>query len=140
MEFRRVLFRSAASLGETDCFYAEASVSEDQFLLTTEPEEPPIAGMDSHQIRSLWCVVNDTQVAECILDGGSQIAAISEACCHRLKITVDPLVNMHIRSANGSLDGAVGLARDVPIQLTPKIVGYLQLFVIRNAAYDVLLG
>ena len=49
-------------------------------------------------------------------------------------------MSLSIRSANGSLDGVVGLARDIPVQVTPKITALLQMFVVRNASYDVLLG
>ncbi|PIL26607.1 hypothetical protein GSI_11301 [Ganoderma sinense ZZ0214-1] len=142
MEEAQIAAATAESLEHTGSSAADSTVpAVDVFLADVASGGAlPIAGEDSHPIRILWCIINEADVAECILDGGSQIASISEECCSRLKLPIDPLVTMNVRSANGSLDGAIGLARDVPVRLTPKIVVFLQLFVIRNAAYDVLLG
>ena len=109
-----------ASLLTLDCFAAEVSGGGAHAPLFAGDTSSGslIAGKDQHLVRTLWCVVND-QVTECILDGGSQIASISEKCCARLKINTDPQVALQIQNANGSLNGVVGLARDVPVQLTP---------------------
>ena len=100
----------------------------------------PVTGCERKAVRVLWCLVNNFKMVECILDGGSQIIAMSEECCRRNKIPVDPFVGLDVQSANGSLDNAIGLARNVPFQLTPEIIAFLQVFVMRNATYDVLLG
>nr|VWP00813.1 Uncharacterized protein [Ganoderma boninense] len=110
-------------------------------LFATEAREPsPVTGCERKPVRVLWCLINHAKVEECILDGGCQIVAMSEECSRRNKIRVDPFVGLDVQSANGSLDNAIGLGRDVPFQLTPEITVYLQVFVMRNAAYDVLLG
>ena len=43
-------------------------------------------------------------------------------------------------SANGTVDPTLGLARNVAVELGPGVVVYLQMHVVRNASYDVLLG
>ena len=43
-------------------------------------------------------------------------------------------------STNGTTEETLGLAHDVPIELDGGIMIYLQMYVIRNANYDLLLG
>ena len=43
-------------------------------------------------------------------------------------------------SANNTANETAGLAQDVPLEIAPGIVVYLQLHVIGQASYDVLLG
>ena len=105
-----------------------------------EAPDTVVAAKDRNQIRMLWCKVNDTAIVECVLDGGSQIVAISEAKCFELKIPYDPSSSLRMVSANGTVDPTLGLARNVAVELGPGVVVYLQMHVVRNAAYDVLLG
>ena len=95
---------------------------------------------DRHLIRTLWCTVNETAVVECVLDGGSQIVAISESCCNRLRISVDPTAGIPLISANGAIDKTIGLARNVPVRVPGDITVHLQMYVVRTTAYEVLLG
>jgi hypothetical protein len=64
---------------------------------------------------------------------------MSEAVCHDLHVNYDPSVQIHMQSANGEIDPSLGLARNVPCKIS-DVVLYLQIHVIRNPAYDILLG
>ena len=56
-----------------------------------------------------------------------------------LGLIYDPAVILNMQSANGEVDRSLGLARNVPIQIG-DITLYVQIHVIRNPAYDILLG
>ena len=64
---------------------------------------------------------------------------MAEEACHSLGLIYDPEVKLSMQSANGEIDETLGLARNVPIQIS-KITLYLQFHIVRNPAYDILLG
>ena len=64
---------------------------------------------------------------------------MSEEVCHQLALPYDPDIKLNMQSANGSIDQSLGLAHNVPCKLGP-ITLYLQIHVIRNPTYDILLG
>ncbi|KAI1788242.1 hypothetical protein LXA43DRAFT_1063706 [Ganoderma leucocontextum] len=130
-----------ASSSAHSSYSADNEDSEDPIQgFTTDVSDTYITAKDRHKIRALWCMVNETALVKCILDGGSQIVAISEACCNRLRIPINPRPDLPIQSANRAVDRAVSLAMDIPVQLPGGIVVYLQMFIVCNAAYDILLG
>jgi hypothetical protein len=100
---------------------------------------PTIVAKDSHALRSIFLVVNEREKVECIVDGGCQIIAMSEAVCHNLGLIYDPRIILQMESANGEIDPSLGLARNVPCQIG-SVTLYLQIHVIREPAYDILLG
>ena len=103
-------------------------------------ESPPInVAKDSHSLRSMMMVVDHKEEIECILDPGSMIVAMSEACCNNLGLSYDPTRRLRMESANGEIDESLGIARNVPVTVGPVTL-YLQLHVVRSPAYDVLLG
>ena len=106
----------------------------------TQTPEPAISAKERHNLRAIWLLVNDLDVTEGILDGGSSIVAISEACCHNLQLPIDPVVELTMQSANGTVERAIGMARDVPCTLLGGITVLLQMYVLRNAPYNILLG
>ena len=59
--------------------------------------------------------------------------------CMELGLIYDPAVILNMQSANGEVDRSLGLARNVPIQIG-DITLYVQIHVICNPAYDILLG
>jgi hypothetical protein len=101
--------------------------------------EDLVVSMESSAIRSILPVIDNQQQVECIVDGGSQIIAMSEAVCHELALSYDPRVVLRMQSANGSINSSLGLARNVPFRIA-DITLYLQVHILRNPAYDVLLG
>ena len=64
---------------------------------------------------------------------------MSRAVCHSLGLAYDPTVRLDMQSVNGELDKSEGLLCNVPFRVG-NIQLYLQIHVIRNAAYDILLG
>ena len=112
------------------------------YLSTLGPDETPlpvIVAKESHAVRSIYALIDNKEQVECVLDGGSQIISMSEEVCHALGLAYDPTVKIALQSANKSLDTSLGIARNVPVQIAELTV-YLQVHVIRDAAYDILLG
>ncbi|KIL55788.1 hypothetical protein M378DRAFT_90320, partial [Amanita muscaria Koide BX008] len=104
-------------------------------------QETPVikVAKDSHNLRSMATIIDHKEEVECILDAGSMIVAMSEACCNGLGLSYDPTIRLRMESANGEIDLSLGLARNVPVTIGP-ITLYLQLHVIKSPAYDILLG
>ncbi|KAJ7360673.1 hypothetical protein DFH08DRAFT_1030769 [Mycena albidolilacea] len=111
-----------------ECFYNSGEIPDDL-----------VVSMESSAIRSILPTVDNRQVVESIVDGGSQIIAMSEAVCHELGLPYDPRIVLKMQSANGSVSPSLGLARNVPFTIG-DITLYLQVHVVRNPAYDILLG
>ncbi|KAG5637420.1 hypothetical protein H0H81_004627 [Sphagnurus paluster] len=114
----------------------------DTYLKALAPGEIPeriTVAKESRALRSIFMDVDKMEQVECIVDSGSQIVAMSEEICHALRIQYDPSVILNMQSANGSLDPSLGLARNVPCTIG-NLTLYLQIHVIRNPAYDILLG
>ncbi|KAJ7182332.1 hypothetical protein C8R43DRAFT_868619 [Mycena crocata] len=98
-----------------------------------------VVSMESSAIRSIVPIVDNRVQVESIVDGGSQIIAMSESICHELGLPYDPRIVLKMQSANGSISPSLGLARNVPFRIG-DITLYLQVHVVRNPAYDILLG
>jgi hypothetical protein len=64
---------------------------------------------------------------------------MSDAICHNLGLAYDPTIQLNMQSANGEVDQSLGLARNIPCQIS-DITLYLQIHVIQNPAYDILMG
>jgi hypothetical protein len=84
-------------------------------------------------------LVDNQLKVEAILDPGCQIIAMSEDVCHELSLAYDPSIVLHMQSANGTVDPSLGLTRNVPF-LIGSLTFYMQVHVIREPAYDILLG
>ncbi|KAG5633681.1 hypothetical protein H0H81_006041, partial [Sphagnurus paluster] len=114
----------------------------DIYLRSLAPGETPerlTVAKETRSLRSIFMNIDTMEQVECIVDSGSQIVAMSEEVCHELKIKYDPSVILNMQSANGCLDPSLGLARNVPCTIGDLTL-YLQIHVIRNPAYDILLG
>ncbi|KAJ7645346.1 hypothetical protein B0H17DRAFT_1216053 [Mycena rosella] len=98
-----------------------------------------IVSMESSAICSILHIIDNQQQVECIVVAGSQIIAMSEAVCHEFPLSHDPRIFLCMQSANGSISSSLGLARNIPFRIG-DITLYLQVHIVRNPAYDVLLG
>ncbi|KAF7301290.1 hypothetical protein MIND_00694000 [Mycena indigotica] len=98
-----------------------------------------ITSAETTAIRCILPIVDNQEYVESIVDPGSQICAMSEALCHRLALQYDPTIVLQMQSANGAITPSLGVARNVAFTLR-DIVLYLQVHIVRNPAYDVLLG
>lgn len=99
----------------------------------------PVKGTDSAPLRVVYPLIQGHGQAEAILDGGSQIVSMALATAIELGLTWDPDINIFMQSANGQTEKTVGLARNVAFRFG-DITLYLQVHVLRNPAYTVLLG
>ena len=94
---------------------------------------------ESYALRMVFPLINGMTCEESILDGGSQIVSMSKAATKGLWLIWDPKVLIHMQSADGQFEKSLGLARNVPFKFR-TIVVYLQVHVIKEPAYKVLLG
>jgi hypothetical protein len=114
----------------------------DQYLQNLPPDEIPKqfkVAKDSFSLRSIHVRVHYKDTIECVVDAGSCIISMSEAACLHLKLHYDPSVFISMESANGTLDRTLGLARNVHCKIG-GINLFLQIHIVRNPAYDMLLG
>uniref|UniRef100_A0A8H7XUK8 Peptidase A2 domain-containing protein n=1 Tax=Psilocybe cubensis TaxID=181762 RepID=A0A8H7XUK8_PSICU len=96
-------------------------------------------GKETKQLRSLWPKINGVEEIKAIMDSGSQIVSMSEEVALRTGLSWDPNVTINMESANKTINHMLGLARNVPFTFG-GITIYLQVHVIRNPAYTILLG
>ncbi|KZT22797.1 hypothetical protein NEOLEDRAFT_1180548 [Neolentinus lepideus HHB14362 ss-1] len=94
---------------------------------------------ESLALRSIVSLVDNKEKVEAILDPGSQIIAMSEGVCLSLGIAFDSMVRVQMQSVNKTVDLTLSLAHNVPFQVG-SITLYLQMHVVRDPAYDILLG
>ena len=62
-----------------------------------------------------------------------------EEVCNALALNYDPTIRLHMMSANGDVDQSLGLVQNVPF-VVGDITVYLQVHILHNPAYDILLG
>ncbi|KAF7327261.1 Integrase catalytic domain-containing protein [Mycena kentingensis (nom. inval.)] len=146
---RERAFRVAESLPDTFATAARSRTPPTDALIAPDPlvalydqgrlPQGLVASAETKAIRCILPVVDHQEHIESIVDPGSQICAMSEAVCHRLAIPYDPTVVLQMQSANGAITPSLGLARNVAFQIR-DITLYLQMHVVRNPAYDILLG
>ena len=114
----------------------------EQYLGSLQPGEKPkkiVVANESVGLRAVYPLINGEGKIESLLDGGSQIVSMAEDTAIELKIAWNPEITVHMESANKSLEETLGLAKNVPL-VFGHIVVYLQVHIIRDPAYKVLLG
>jgi hypothetical protein len=113
-----------------------------QYLSTLGPGEQAksvIVAAESNALRTVYPLINRTGEVESLLDPGSQIVSMAKSVAVLLEVSWDPDITVQMQSANNTLEQTLGLAKNVPF-LFGTITVYLQVHVIGNAAYKVLLG
>jgi len=98
-----------------------------------------VVATESSALRVLHPIINGNSSEEALLDGGLQIVSMAKDVAVRLKVPWNPEIVIHMQSANRQLEKTLGLARNVPF-LFRDITVYLQVHIINNPAYKVLLG
>jgi hypothetical protein len=114
----------------------------EQYLDSLKEGEKPkqvFVARESESLRVIWPLVAGKEKVEGVLDCGSQIVSMALKMAQRLGIPWNPDVQIYMQSANGQLKKSAGLARNVPF-LFGDITVYLQVHVIDQPAYDILLG
>ena len=112
------------------------------YLRALPPGEDPVplrVSLESAAVRAIEGVFLNKARVSCILDSGSAIISMSEGVAHSLGIDYDRRIKLPMQCANGEVSTTLGLARNVPVRFG-SIVVYLQIHVIADAPYDVLLG
>ena len=113
-----------------------------QYLESLAPGEEPkpiVMGNASESLRCVYPLVNGSEKLEALYDTGSQIVSISEDKAMMIGLSWDPDVVIYMQSANKSVEKSLGLARNVPF-LFGDVTLYMQVHVMKNPAYDLLLG
>ena len=64
---------------------------------------------------------------------------MAEDVCFDLGLVYDPTIILNMQSANGEVDQSLGLAHNVPIQISNMTL-YIQVHIIHSPTYDILLG
>ncbi|KAE9382963.1 hypothetical protein BT96DRAFT_844828 [Gymnopus androsaceus JB14] len=93
---------------------------------------------ESSSIRGLNALIGERAV-HCVADSGCSIVAMSNATSNALGLSFDPKRRIPLQSANGKMDGTLGVAKDVPFWFG-NIISFLQVHIVEPPAYDVLLG
>lgn len=113
-----------------------------QYYETLKDKELPktiFVARQAHALRSVYPRINNGEPLEALLDGGSQIVSMSNETANNRGLMWDPDITINLQSANGQVDKTLGLARNVPFTFD-EITLYLQVHIVRNAAYSILLG
>jgi hypothetical protein len=113
-----------------------------QYFGSLQPGEKPkrvVVAQESLGLRAVYPLINGEGKVESLLDGGSQIVSMARDTAIELKIAWNADITVHMESANRSLEQTLGLARNVPL-IFGHIVVYLQVHIINQPAYKVLLG
>jgi hypothetical protein len=113
-----------------------------QYLATLSDNEQPrqlYAGVMSAPLRTLRPRCAGKEWIESVIDGGSQIVSMALSTAERLSLTWNPNIRIVMQSANGQLKSSAGLARNIPFEFD-EITVYLQVHIIDQNAYEVLLG
>lgn len=107
-------------------------------LLHSLPDSITVAA-ESASLRAVTPIIDTLWEVEAVLDGGSQLVAMSETVWRKIGCALDNTITVKVQSANGQFDRSLGMCHNVPFAIA-GITIYLQVHVIRGAAYDVLLG
>lgn len=107
-------------------------------LLQSLPDSITVAA-ESASLRAITPIIDTLWEVEAVLDGGSQLVAMSETVWRRIGCPLDNTISVKVQSANGQFDRSLGMCHNVPFAIA-GITIYLQVHVIRGAAYDVLMG
>jgi hypothetical protein len=110
-----------------------------QALDARDCHEGLVVAKESHALRSIIPIVDGSLAIECILDSGCQIVGMSHAVWSKLEKELNPNHTVTMQSANGSVDRSLGIVENLSFRFG-TIEVQLQVHVINDPAYDILLG
>ncbi len=90
-------------------------------------------------LRSVYLLVSGRKKLECLCDSGSQIVSCSANLAKQMGWEYDPDIYILMESANRGVEKSLGLVKNVAF-LFGEVTVYLQVHVLANPAYDLLLG
>jgi hypothetical protein len=94
---------------------------------------------DTIPLRAITAVINHTDEAECVLDDGSSIVAMSKDVWKRLGLPLRPDHQLLMENAGGGKNSTLGLLSNVPFTIG-RSTFWLQVQVVNNCPCEVLLG
>ena len=98
-----------------------------------------VVAKESQSLRAIYPTINGVAEYKCVVDGGSQIVSMALKVAQELGLSWDPDIKIQLQSANKTVDDSMGLAKNVSF-LFGVIMVYLQVHIIWDPAYQVLLG
>ncbi len=102
------------------------------------PKEVYVA-KDSQALCSVFPFINGLEHFESLYDTGSQIVSMASRVADRLGLIYDPDIVINMQSTNKQVEKSLGMAKNIPF-LFGDITVYLQVHIIKDPAYEVLLG
>jgi hypothetical protein len=106
---------------------------------TRQSPDRLVVTKDSSALRYILPLINHNLKVEAIINPGLQIVTMSEDVCMELALIYNPSIVLNMQSANGKVNQLLGLARNIPMQIS-DITLNIQIHIICNPAYDILLG
>jgi hypothetical protein len=104
-----------------------------------KPKKIIYVAPESTSLRTIRVLINGNGEENAISDSGSQIVSMARRVAEELGIIWDPDRIIYMQSANGISEPSMGLAKNVPF-LVEGITLFLQVHILKNPAYRVLLG
>ncbi|KIM47247.1 hypothetical protein M413DRAFT_63547 [Hebeloma cylindrosporum] len=128
---KRVTTASANAFNSdtVECFMAALPERSDDIIVADH----------SVELRVLDLILNDRVQVEAILDEGSQIVGLRKDIWEKLGLPVRSDHKMNMVSANASTNQTIGLIHDLKVTIGAYNF-YLQVQVVENASYEMLLG
>ncbi|KAF9441805.1 hypothetical protein P691DRAFT_612289, partial [Macrolepiota fuliginosa MF-IS2] len=122
----------------------EESTPEEAGPFSTFLNQQPMPGSlvvasSVEDLRTIPLVLNKQVMVDAILDEGSQISAIRQDVWQKLGLPLMSKETMVMESANAMREAMLGLLRDLPVCIRRNTF-YLQVQVVDNASYEMLLG
>jgi hypothetical protein len=117
---------------------AAADTSGPQYRYST-PIEDLRVGSDSIPLRSIFPLVKGKLMVECILDSGCQIVAMNSVIWEKLGNNLQVERALKMEAANSTITETHGRLHNVRFTFDDIDI-YLQVQVMPNAPYDILLG
>jgi len=108
-------------------------------LDTCDCHEGLVVAKESHALCSIILIIDGCLPVECILDSGCQIVGMSLAIWMALRSQINPKHTVSMQSANGMVDQSLGIIENLSFRFS-AIELQLQVHVIEDPAYDILLG
>ena len=101
------------------------------------PQSP--SAVPSLPLRVIFPTFANGVEPECILDGGAQVVVMRRDVWEKLRSPITSSKAMSMESANSTRAMTLGLIENQPVKLGPVTI-YLQIQVVDNAPFEVLLG
>ncbi len=137
-----VLTNRKVPIGSAAKGSAAVAIEKDAMLIMTLQEGRHMQIMVADRsagLHALTPTVDGIREVESILDEGCQVVAMSYDVWQKLGLPLDPTIKISLQSANNESDWSEGICHNVPFDFGGLEV-LLQVHVVKNAAYDILLG